>query len=235
MRSWTILALLLSPPVLLQAQAPPQELAARELRLEIREAEERVGERIDGLETRVEEAETWFKTLATLLGVSALGLVAAYLRWLRKAGQLMDERLAALVESRPRALMALIDERDAALRQRSEAPILVIAERFETQGILLGSGFRKVTTRSTSAPDLVAELAKAPVVVFALDDGCDEDSAQGLITRHGIEFFLAYKAGRSQLQGRHATYANSPVTLFARLSELIAYRAAVERERRSPA
>jgi hypothetical protein len=222
--------LLLAAFLLLTAQAPPSDLASRELRLEIKQAEDRVGSRVDGIQRRVEDRERKESFLLLLFGVSLVGVFPAYRLWVRKAKKLVDQKLGSLIESRPRALLALIDEREANLRRRHETPILVIAESLETEGLLRGSGFAKVTTRKPGEKGTESQIASGAIVVFNLEDGCSEETAADLITRNSLEYFLLYTLGRSSIRGKSATFANSPVTLFARLMELIEYKDALERE-----
>jgi len=223
---------LLAAFLLLTAQAPPSDLASRELRLEIKQAEDRAGSRVDDIQRRVEDLERKESLLLFLFGVSLAGVIPAYWLWIRKAKKLVDEKLGSLIESRPRALLALIDERDAKLRLRQETPILVIAESLETEGILRGSGFAKVTTRKPREKITDSHLSSGAIVVFNLDDGCSEETAADLIARNSLEYFLLYTSGRSSIRGKSTTFANSPVTLFARLMELIEYKGAREQESR---
>jgi hypothetical protein len=219
--------MLLAAYLLLTAQAPPSALASRELRLEIRQAEDRAGKRIEALEHRVEnfERNTWI--VVGLCGLSLTGLIPTYVLLLRRARRLVEERLSSLIESRPRALLTMIDEREADQRLRRDTPILVIADRFETEGFLRTSGFSKVTTRDA---EVKAPIDRGDVVVFDLDHGCSEEAAEEHIARNPPEAFLVYTSGVSNLRGKNGTYANSPVTLFSRLMELIKFKDALERE-----
>jgi hypothetical protein len=227
-QAWFLLAAFL----LLTAQAPPSDLASRELRFEIQQTEDRAGRRIDDLQRRVEDLERKESLLLLLFGVSLVGAIPAYRLWIRKAKKLVDQKLGSLIESRPRALLALIDERDADLRLRHETPILVLAESLETEAVLRGSGFARVTTRKPGEKATDRQLASGAIVVFNLDDGCSEETAADLIARNSLEYFLLYTSGRSSIRGKNATFANSPVTLFSRLMELIEYKDALERESR---
>ncbi len=218
--------------LLLTAQAPPSDLASRELRLEIKQAEDRAGTRVDEVQRRVENLELKEGLLLLFFGVTLAGIGPAYWLLLRKSKKLVDEKLGSLIESRPRALLALIDEREASLRRRRETPILVIADSLETQGILRGSGFGRVTTRKPGERETADQIASGAIVVFTLEDGCSEETASDLIARYNLDFFLLYTSGRSSIRGKSATFANSPVTLFARLMELIEFKDALERESR---
>lgn len=229
-RSLTLPWMLLSVLLPLTAQVQSSDLTSRELRLEIKQAEDRVGDSIDELEHRVENLEL----LRLLLGISVAGIIPAYWLLVRKTKKLVEEKIGSLIESHPRALLALIDERDADLRRRRETAILVVAETLETEGLLRGSGFSRVTTRKPTADSATARIDGASVVVFDLDSGCTEESASELIAGNNLEFFLVYTSGRSNLRGKSCTFANSPVTLFSRLTELIEYRYAVERELQRP-
>jgi hypothetical protein len=229
-RKGTAPLVLLSAFLLLTAQAPPADLASRELRLEIQQAEERAGRRIEDLQRRVEDLERKENLLLLLFGVSLAGVIPGYWLWIRKAKKLVDQKLGSLIESRPRALLALIDERDADLRRRHETPILVLADSLETEGVLRGSGFAKVTTSKPGEKATDGHLLPGAIVVFNLDDGCPEETAAKLIAGNSLDYFLLYTAGRTSIRG--GTFANSPVTLFARLMELIEYKDALERESR---
>jgi hypothetical protein len=220
--------------LLLTAQAPPADLASRELRLEIKQAEDRAGKRADELARRLEDLEFKADLILLLFGVSVAGIVPAYWLLIRRTKELVEERIGSLIESRPRALLALIDERDANLRLRRETPILVIADKLETEGLLRGSGFAKVKTRPPSANGAATPIDPGAVVVFNLDDGCSEQTASDLIIRNSLDCYLVYTSGRSNLRGSNVTFANSPVTLFSRLMELIEYKDALEREPRHP-
>jgi hypothetical protein len=52
-------------------------------------------------------------------------------------------------------------------------------------------------------------------------------TASTLIEKNPLESVLVYTAGRSELRGPRLTFANSPVTLFSRLMELIRFRQAM--------
>lgn len=218
------------PSYFLLAAAPPPDLDVREIRVEIREAEQRAGRKVDELERRVETIVSVATMIAIPLGLTVVGLIPAYLRLLRYTNKRVEERLDALIESRPRALLALIDERDGDHRRRRETPILVLADRLETEGLLRQSGFATVTTRSPATDRAAARIDRNSVVVLDLDGGCSEEVASGLISIHREEFFLVYTGGRSDLRGENVTFANSPVTLFSRLKELVDYKDALDRE-----
>ncbi len=212
----------------LTARAQSSDLASRELRLEIKEAEDRAGDRIREIQRRVESLEF----ILRILGISIVGFVPAFWLIFRKTRKRVEERVGTVIESRPRALLALLDERDAGLKLRRETAILVVAETLETEGLLRASGFAQVITRSPT--DITERMDRTSVVIFDLDSGCSEQTASELITRSSLEYFLVYTSGpgRSIIRGKGGTFANSPVTLFGRLTELIVYKAAVERELR---
>lgn len=220
------------PPLVLLAATTPQALDVRELRLQVREAEDRAGRKIEALEQRIDDALAKAILFGLPFGLTAVGLYPAFWLLLHKTTKRIDERLGALIEARPRALLALIDERDGDRRRRRETPILVFGDRFETEGLLRQSGFATVTTRNP-ADRVAARIDLNSVVVLDLDGGCPEEVAAGLISRHCEEFFLVYTGGRSELRGENVTFANSPVTLFSRLKELVDYRDALDRERQA--
>lgn len=175
---------------------------------------------------RLRELDFKWNLLIALFGVNVIGMLPWYFALLYRAKKMMDRKLDSLVHERPGKLHELIDERDADLRLRRETPILVVAESLGTAAILHKVGFSKVTTVSPEEMNAQKIAPNAPVV-FDLDNGCSEDLAASLIETRSLENVLVYTSGRSDIRAPHVTYANSPVTLFSRLMELIRFQKAL--------
>ena len=177
---------------------------------------------------RVRDLELKWDLLVALFGINLVGMLPWYFALLYQAKKMIDRKLDSLIREKPGKLHELIDERDADLRLRRETPILVVAASLGTAAILHKVGFSQVTT--VSPEDMkVQEIAPNAPVVFDLDNGCPEELASSLIQTRSLENVLVYTSGRSNLRAPHVTYANSPVTLFSRLMELIRFQKALGR------
>lgn len=208
-------------PFLLCASLTAAQSAPADLHEEVRrEVEAQVDDRLRKIEITATAA-------ATLFGVTLLGIVPSYFALLRRARIIAEEKIAAAVDGQIKTLMDMLDERDEELSLRGDTPVLVIADQRQTAGFLRQAGFAKVTTME---PDKAASetISRDLLVVFDLDHGCPEATASSLIERNSLESVLVYTAGRSEIRGPQVTFANSPVTLFSRLLELIRFRKAMK-------
>ncbi len=185
-----------------------------------REVEDQFGDRLQDLEFKSNLA-------VSLLGINLFGIIPAYLFLLKRAKTIADEKIAAAVDGQIKTLMDMLDERDEELSLRGDTPVLVIADQRQTAGFLRQAGFAKVTTMES---DKAASetISRDLLVVFDIDHGCPEATASSLIERNSLESVLVYTAGRSEIRGPQVTFANSPVTLFSRLLELIRFRKAMK-------
>lgn len=156
---------------------------------------------------------------------SALAVpLAAWRLWkllLQRANELLERRL----ESRWQVLSRLIDDRDSEERFRREVPITVVATQTETLGLLRDLGFRQVRHLDPEHA-VTGPLAAADVVVLDLEHGFGDELAQQILSRHGLDFALLYTKSNKQYGARFGNYANSPVTLYNRLFEMLRFRAA---------
>ncbi|MDP9121085.1 MAG: hypothetical protein M3O15_06905 [Acidobacteriota bacterium] len=173
------------------------------------------------VESRVREIELLKNVLLGLIGASALGLPALWWRLGKRISQVADMRIGSLIESRPGALLKIVEEHDRETKLRRESRIAIVSCGLELEAVLRQHGFLKVISQPPGAE--VTALADAAAVIFDLTT-IDEEQARHLIGRHGIEHALAYTLGRASLP--NATFANSPITLFARLYELLKFQAA---------
>jgi hypothetical protein len=197
------------------AAAQPADLSEQIHRV----VEDQVGERLRDLELKANLA-------VVLLGINLFGIIPAYLFLLKRARTIAEEKVAAAVDGQIRTLMDLLDERDEELSLRSTTPVLVIADRRQTATALREAGFLQATTLEPEKAG-AETIAADRLVVFDLDHGCSEAMATALIERNSLQSVLVYtSAGRSELRGPQLTFANSPVTLFSRLMELIRFRKA---------
>lgn len=212
----------LAAPLLLCASLAAAQPAPVDLHEEVRrEVELQFGDRLRTIEIAMTAA-------AVLFGLTFVGIVPSYFTLLRRAHKMVEEKLASVVKSRPATLIELIDERDADQRLRHESAVLVVASELATEGILRQTGFSDVTTLPPDS-EAARAMPRHALVVFDLDRGCTEETAASLIERNSLESVLVYTAGRSELRGPRLTFANSPVTLFSRLMELIRFRKAMSR------
>lgn len=217
MKTLSIAAPLLLCASLATAQPAPPDLPEQVRR----EVEVQLGDRLHNIELVMTAA-------AVLFGLTFVGIIPSYFGLLRRAQKMVDKKLASIIKSRPSALVELIDERDADQRLRRETSVRVVAAALTTEAVLRQTGFLDVTTM----PPDSEEARKIPhdvLVIFDLDHGCSEETASALIKRNSLESVLVYTAGRSELRGAQVTFANSPVTLFSRLMELIRFRKAMAR------
>jgi len=190
----------------------------RDLQLHMREADHRLHQRLSTL-------ETGRNLILGLLGVTLFALPLTYLYWLKKASQFAEQKLAEVIESRPQALRQLIDERDQEIALRRSIEIGIVSSKLELEGILAAHDFRRL---KTFAPEVAhaQDLARFGAVVLDLDRGLDEATALSLIDRQRLDNALVFTTGQlARLRGRCA-FANMPVTLYARLLELLKFRRA---------
>lgn len=184
-----------------------------------REVEIQFGDRLRDLEIK--------STVAiTLFGLNLFGIVPAYFYFLHRARKIAEDEIAKAAHSRHHEIAAMLDERDDDRRLRRETSITVIAAKAVTEGILRQTGFSKVIT---IAPDQVetSKIGPDTIVVFDLDHGCSEEQASELIKKRSLASVFVYTSGgRSNIRAPQVSYANSPVTLFARLMELARFREA---------
>ncbi len=121
-------------------------------------------------------------------------------------------------------MLTLVEEHDREVKLRRESRIVIVSDALDLEAILRQHGFVKVVSRPPGA--LAGEVSQAAAVVFDLRT-LGEEQARDLMREHGIEHVLAYTTGRASLLD--ATFANSPITLFARLCELLKFQAAREK------
>lgn len=180
---------------------------------------------VTALAARVENLEQAGGWVLALLGVSSvLGLPAFVWGLGKRISRLADERISSLLESRPGALLTIVEEHDSELKLRRSSRILIVSETLDLEKVLRQHGFLKVVSKMPG--EEADEVRQAAAVVLDLRTLAEERAAD-LIRQHGLEYTLAYTTGRAGL--RNATFANSPVTLFARLCELLKFQAACEK------
>ncbi len=201
------------------ALAQPTSLEVRKLELAIKES------RLE-LATRIAALENQRTVLFGVLGVTVLAVPLAGLRLFRRAEKMAQERLEKIIESRPKALMQLIAERDAERRLRGETRVLIVSENTELETVLRQHGFSSVVTKGREA---LADSLEEAVVVFDMVSGVSQEEAAGAITTHNLDHVLAFSYGRLDLPQGKATYANSHMTLFSRLIELLKFKDAAAR------
>jgi hypothetical protein len=178
------------------------------------------------LAERLGDLELKWNLLVALFGINLVGMLPWYFVLLRQTKKRIDKKLDELISEKPGKLHELIDERDDDLRLRRETPVLVVATSLGTAAILHKVGFSRVTTVSPEDMKTRETTPDAPVI-FDLDHGCSEEQAASLIETRSLESVLVYTSDRSNVRAPHVTYANSPVTLFSRLMELIRFRKAL--------
>ncbi|MCP5118520.1 MAG: hypothetical protein GY953_47515 [bacterium] len=197
----------------------PTGLQVRELRLEVRQA-------MFLLEKRIAALELARNILAGILGVGIASLPLTYLRWLRRADHLAQERLEEIIASRPKALMELLAEHDAERRLRQETVVNIVSSDLELEGVLRHHGFLKVKTLDSAA---LEALGTADAVIVDLEAGVDERRAAEIITDNNLEHVLAFCHDYANLPRGRATFANSHMTLFSRLLEMLKFKEAAAR------
>lgn len=178
---------------------------------------------VAGLAARVSDLEFLRTIVLGLLGASILGLPALWWRLGKRISRVADARISSLLESRPGALLTLVEEHDREVKLRRESRIVIVSDGLDLETVLRQHGFFRVVSKPPES-DLGA-VGEAAAVVFDLQT-LSEEKAANLMRRHGLEHALAYTTGRANLP--NATFANSPITLFARLCELLKFEAARE-------
>lgn len=201
-------------PVMGQSAIPIEQL-----RSEIKQTEDRLSDRIEKLES----VKTW------LLGsfVFSLAVIGGlYWRAVHYADRRAREEIDKIAQGRGDVLNKLIDDREKGRRLRAETEILVVADAGETGGLLQRLGFKRVVTTS---PDEARTRRIEPnhVVVFDVEHGCSDEAGKEIVQSKSLDFVLAYKRGNSSITSTYGTFANSPVTLFTRLTELLDFRAEI--------
>jgi hypothetical protein len=191
-------------------------------------------DRLEALDERVEAVEETLADLGVLLGggflLALLTLVGLWWHLLRKARRYAEERVARLVEGYPGKVEQLIEHHETEGRLRRESRIAVVGQGLATQGLLKQLGFREVKT----VPPVTAHhdaLDGYKAVVLDLQDGVPVATAAALIDASPRDAFLVYStgSGRVDLPPGRATFANSPITLYARLLELLRFLDAGDR------
>jgi hypothetical protein len=213
------LALLFLTPVTTSA-APPEPTDVRELRLELKEVELELAERIGAL-------ERMNSLVFGVIGVSLVTLIFGWSRWVRKAEQAAEERLETIVASRPGAILKLIADYDAEKELRETTQVKIVSKTLEIERVLRQHGFKRI---QTLAADAAATLEPDDAVIFDLEDGVDEPRATEILETRGLEHVLVFSYGRAKLPPGRTTFANSYVTLFSRLQELLRFKAAEARD-----
>lgn len=178
------------------------------------------------LSGRVAELE-WQRTLVLgVLGISALGLPMYWWAQIRKASRLADEKIAAVIESRPGALLQLITEHDREAKLRRESRVVILSDGLDLEAVLRQHGFSRVVSRPIGSEADV--LAGAAAVVLDLRNA-DLEAARAFLQMHSSENVLAFTTGSGRVDLSTATFANSPITLFGRLYELLKFQEAKEK------
>ncbi len=196
------------------AQADPKSGDLRELELKLKEVNLELAGRISAL-----EAER--NIVIGVLGFGLFALPFTYFRLLRQATRRTQQRLEEIVESRPGALIRLLEEQDADRRLRRETRVIVVSKRLELERVLRQHGFKNVRTKERD--DLEEALEDSGAVVLDLVQGVDEQQATAIIQTYNLEHVLAFCHDRVTLPPGKTTFANSHMTLFNRLLELIRF------------
>lgn len=183
-----------------------------------------VAQDVSVLSARVRDLELSGMTVLGLLGASVLGLPVLWWRLGKRISRLADERISSLLESRPGALLTIVEEHDSELKLRRGSRIVIVSEALDLEAVLRQHGFLRVVSRIPGAE--ADEVGQAAAVVLDLRT-LAEEQAESLMRKHSLEYVLAYTTGRAALP--NATFANSPITLFARLCELLKFQAAREK------
>lgn len=183
-----------------------------------------IAQDVTALTARVRNLEQSERMVLGLLGVSVLGLPALWWRLGKRVSRLADERISSLLESRPGALLAVVEEHDSEVKLRRSSRIVIVSETLDLEAVLRQHGFLRVVSKVPGTE--AGEVGEAAAVVLDLRTLAEERAAS-LMREHHLEYVLAYTTGRATLP--NATFANSPVTLFARLCELLQFQAAREK------
>jgi hypothetical protein len=183
------------------------------------------------LEERVRELESSRNLLLAVSGTTLIGTaLAAALGWfrlLRRVERVARRHVDRLVQAYPGAVERVVQEHETETRLRREAKVAVVSEDLNLQALLRERDFKNLTTvRPEGATS--ETLEPYAVVVLDLTKGLTEAGARALIESHARDVFLAYStaAARVDLPPGRATFANSPITLYARLMELLKFQRA---------
>ncbi len=199
------------------ALADSTAIDLRELELKFKEANLELTRRISTLETQR-------NVILGLFGVTAFAVPGLYLRLLRKADELAQQRLSEIIESRPDELMKLIKEQDSERSLRSDTRVTIVSKRLDLEQVLRRHGFKNIKTEARGRLDEAFEETGA--IVLDLVHGLSEEEAVSIIEEYHLEHVLAFCHDRVTLPTGKATFANSHMTLFNRLLELIKFEAA---------
>jgi hypothetical protein len=186
------------------------------------------------LESRVKNLETARDVLLGVCGTTLIGtvvvIVVGWFRFVRRADQLARRHVDRLVEVYPGAVERLVQEYEIEARLRREAKVAVISDALDLQALLREHGFRNLKTILV-ADARAATLLPYAAVVLGLTGGLSQQEATAVIQGHQRDIFLAYSTapGRLDLPAGRTTFANSPITLYARLMELLKFHEARQR------
>lgn len=186
---------------------------------------------IAALEERIEALEADRDLLLAVTGTTIAGtilaLIVGWFRLVRKADLLARQQMERIVETYPGAVERLVQEHETEARLRREARVGLVSDRLDLQVLLRQHGFKNlITLAPAEAP--ATGLDPFAAVVLDLTGGLSPEAARALIDRHSRDVFLAYSTapGRLDLPPGRTTFANSPITLYARLLELLKFQAA---------
>jgi hypothetical protein len=148
-------------------------------------------------------------TLQVLAGVVS----GAASGWLSVRKVVGGESINRLIEA------ALRSEREVRMPVAVVAPDASLDRAPDLRGILCARGFRQVRIVAAEA----YQATPGEILVYRLEGDRASELLRELVQRTGISTGLLYTAGRATPPAGDWTFANSPVTLFARLRELVAF------------
>lgn len=120
---------------------------------------------VAALAARVNDLELLKTVVLGLLGASALALPALWWRLGKKIHRVAEARISALLESRPGALLTMVDEHDREVKLRRQSRIVIVSETLDLEAVLRQHGFLKVVSTPGGEADALRDAA---AVVFDL-------------------------------------------------------------------
>ena len=182
---------------------------------------QKLEDRLHQLELKQAETNSYLIAIF-VLAVGGLGTVGSLFIWTKKK---VEKSIENRLDGKLAEVLALVD-RDKRIEKQKTTSISVVSPKEKLRGTLVDLGFRGARRQELEdAKDHGRDL-----MVFDGDSLCD-DEIQGVIAQCDDLVFLIYKHGRVNIRDERLTFANSEISLYARLMEALGYQSARAKER----
>jgi hypothetical protein len=114
------------------------------------------------------------------------------------------------------------EEAEGGKDELRDANVTIMSDAPDLEGVLRQHGFRSVVTIGHSKAK--KNLADADAVILDLVEGLNEEQAAAIIEEQNLDHVLVFCFGRVNLPPGKATFANSHMTLYSRLQELLRFK-----------